>query len=136
MKHGPNKTLTHNIWCKMRRRCYDSKCEQFPHYGGRGISVCDRWRESFVNFISDMGECPKGMTIERRDNDGNYEPRNCRWATRKEQARNRRSSRLVLIDGRVQSLAAWVDEFGQNYQKVHARISALGWGIERALKTP
>lgn len=84
-KHGMNGTPTHNSWLSMRRRCNSND----PRYGGRGITICERW-SSFVNFLADMGERPTGTSIDRKDNDGNYEPNNCRWSTPKEQAANRR----------------------------------------------
>lgn len=85
---------TYRIWCAMKTRCYNPSVANWPLYGGRGIAVCERWRTSFPMFLRDMGEAPPGRSIDRKDNDGNYEPGNCRWATRLEQNRNTRRTRL------------------------------------------
>jgi len=79
----------------MKGRCLNPRYQAYPHYGGRGITVCGRWLESFENFLADMGVMPSGRTLDRIDNDGNYEPRNCRWATPAEQMRNRRVTKLT-----------------------------------------
>lgn len=91
-KHGASTTETYYIWAGMRTRCKNPKATPYKNYGGRGISVCERWN-SFDNFLADMGERPPGLSIDRIDNDGNYEPDNCRWATQSEQTGNQRKRR-------------------------------------------
>ncbi|MGY8988455.1 MAG: hypothetical protein ACKVG7_07840, partial [Flavobacteriales bacterium] len=109
----------------------------YDGYGGRGISVCDRWRDSFENFLADMGERPSNEhSIDRKDNDGNYEPDNCRWATKKEQGRNRRSNRILTFNNKTQTLIEWSEELGISSAVIRQRIKASGWSIEEALTTP
>jgi len=99
--HGHAKgkcSRTYRSWKKMRDRCTNVRHRHYSYYGGRGINVCERWLHSFANFLADMGERPLGTTLDRRENDGNYEPGNCRWATWSQQMRNRRSQASVRRD--------------------------------------
>lgn len=132
-KHGMSQTGMYMAWNAMIERCCNPNCEAFKHYGGRGISVCERWRD-FRNFLADMGERPAGMTIERENNDGNYEPGNCRWATMKEQGRNKRTTRILTHNGRTMPLMDWAEELGVSCATIHNRIQR--WGLEAALSTP
>lgn len=89
--HGKSRTPTYNIWCSMRERCSNEKVKNYHRYGGRGVKVCARWENSFESFYFDMGEKPEGLSIDRIDNNGNYEPGNCKWSTNCEQSSNRRT---------------------------------------------
>lgn len=95
--HGRSGTTEYRSWCHMIERCENVKCADFKNYGGRGISVCARWRNSFENFLADMGEKPHpSLSIERKENNGNYEPTNCQWATATEQRRNKRNIKFSM----------------------------------------
>ena len=94
-KHGKGYHYLYGCWSDMKQRCYNQKNKHYKDYGGRGIKVCDRWLESFLFFLEDMGERPSGMSLDRINNNGNYEPLNCRWATNKEQVNNRRNTKSV-----------------------------------------
>jgi hypothetical protein len=100
-------------------------------YVERGIAVCDRWQR-FQDFLADLGQPPGGGTLERIDNDGNYEPGNCRWADRREQARNTRRNVFIVHEGRSQTIAAWAEELGIRYWTLYSRHRA-GWPAERML---
>jgi hypothetical protein len=126
----------YSIWMNMRSRCNNPKNNRFATYGARGIAVCRRWEVDFLNFLTDMGRRPSPKhTLERIDNDQGYFPENCRWATRKEQARNRRSSRFLEFDGQTRTSAEWSELTGISQGTLHARLKA-GWPVERALSEP
>lgn len=143
IKHGLSKCSEYKSWACMLKRCNDPKWAGYSSYGGRGISVCDRWRfgengrHGFECFIEDVGAKPTPQhSIERVDNNQGYQPDNCRWASKKEQSRNTRSNRLVKAFGVEMPLAEWCDSFSKPYEMVRHRISYLGWGAEKALTTP
>lgn len=126
----------YSIWMNMRARCANPNSNRYEMYGGRGIRVCARWREDFLNFLNDMGRRPSlDHSIDRMDNDGNYTPENCRWATRKEQCRNRRTSRFLSFRGEEKTLAEWCEITGLPVSTVHARIKS-GWTPDDALTKP
>lgn len=116
-----SKSPIYKSWFQMKRRCTNPSDPGWPNYGGRGITVCGRW-QSFANFYADMGDRPAGASLDRIDNDGNYEPGNCRWATNEEQINNRRSTRMVIADGVEMTLARACRMFGLNYKLTHSRL--------------
>ena len=126
-------TAEYKIWCYMITRCTNPNAGCYKRYGGRGITVCERWRK-FENFLADMGTRPDGLTIERKDNSGNYEPGNCKWATRTAQANNRRSSLNIAFGGKTMTLAEWGRTIGMPAGRLYQRIRA-GWSIEKTLTT-
>lgn len=130
------KTPEYRSWKGMKSRCYNPNDPYFSRYGGRGIVVCDRWRDSFANFLADLGKRPDWHSIDRIDIDGNYEPKNCRWASTKEQNRNRSDTFWVTLDGQRKSLSEWCEIKGANYRLVKKRIREMNWPIEQALATP
>lgn len=121
-----------NIWGQMRRRCHRPADKAYPNYGGRGITVCDRWRNSFDAFAADMGPRPPGHTIDRINNDAGYSPENCRWITRAQQNRNTRMNRPLTIGG-VSRLAHEWSEISGIPQKTILRRARTGWPAERLL---
>lgn len=124
--HGMAGTPTYVSWLNMRARCNDPTADQFAHYGGRGVTVCEAWR-SFEGFFADMGERPAGTTLDRIDPNGNYEASNCRWASAVEQARNRRGALLVAHNGVSATLGAWSDQSGIPYKTLWQRYHVSGF---------
>lgn len=132
--HGKSQSATYRSWAKMKARCTNPKAKEFVNYGGRGIQLCDRWYE-FENFLADMGERPEGKTLDRIDNEGNYEPSNCRWATWAQQSMNKRNTRNFTLDGETLHLNEWAARWGLPRATLIHRLER-GWSFERALKTP
>lgn len=127
----------YEAWKGMIQRCTNPKNKAYHNYGGRGITVCNRWLHSFENFNEDKGKDWKpGLTIERKDNEGNYEPENVEWIPREQQQRNTRRNRLITCFGKTKCLAAWAEEYNIPYGTLLARIDRLGWSTEKALTTP
>lgn len=136
VKHGMYRSPEHAAWKEMKQRCYNPNSHRYNRYGGRGIKVCDRWLDSFVAFYSDMGPRPSaGHSIERRDNNGDYEPGNCDWATKAEQNRNRGDNVFLEHDGRSMTMAEWAREIGMGVKTLEYRIKN-GWSIHNALTLP
>lgn len=130
------KTSEFRTWQSLLQRCQNPNDRRFADYGGRGITVCERWLK-FENFIADMGHRPtREHSIDRRDNDGNYEPRNCRWATRIEQANNRSRTPLIAFEKQVKPLAEWARIYNLKSNVVWNRIFKLKWSYEKAFTTP
>lgn len=132
-RHGLRSTPEYAVWASMRQRCLNPHNRQWKHYGGRGIKVSESW-DSFNAFYKSMGARPSSShSIERIDNDGNYEPGNCRWATRKEQNNNTRRNRLIDVGGTTKTLSEWIAESSINSSTVRQRFYVYGWPIEKAL---
>lgn len=130
--HGQSSSRTYRIWGGVVQRCTNKNAVTWPYYGARGITIDQRWLV-FENFLQDMGEAPAKLTLERRKNDGNYEKDNCYWATRKEQAQNRRSSIMITRNERTQCLKAWCEELLVDYDAVGHRMRR-GMTFEEAIR--
>ena len=137
-KARTNRNVELEAWRGMKRRCYDPKRKDFVHYGARGIRVCERWLNSFDDFLADVGPRPgRGLSLDRIDVNGNYEPGNVRWATQTEQTRNLRTrNRIITVDGVSMCLAAWAEKTGFSPILIHQRIGMLGWSPKDAVTVP
>lgn len=134
--HGMRGLPEYGIWSGIVQRCTNMADHAYKNYGGRGITVCQRWRDSFAAFYADMGPRPSDKyLIDRKNNDGDYEKSNCRWATRIEQNRNRRNNHLITFQGETRCTAEWAELRGLKYGTLQKRLRA-GWTAERALVTP
>lgn len=131
--HGMSKSSIYSIWCAMKRRCYQEKSKDYTDYGARGITVCDEWKNNFENFYewAIRNGYEKGLSIDRINVNGNYEPSNCRWATLKEQANNKRNNHLIEYNGEAHTMKEWSEILGINYYTLHSRLRN-NWTIERA----
>ena len=135
-KHGKSYTDEYKIYIGIKKRCYNPNSTAFNRYGGRGIKVCDRWLESFENFLEDMGDRPsKNHSIDRIDVNGDYSPENCRWADNKTQMRNRKNTKIINYKGSVKPISQFCEELALPYRVVYERIK-MGWSVEKAFTTP
>jgi hypothetical protein len=130
--HGASDTRAHNTWNGIIQRCTNPNNPHFRNYGGRGIAICDDWLE-FANFLRDMGQPPKGCSIERVDNNAGYSKQNCIWADRTTQQRNRRVVQMVELHGEKRCLSEWAEIYGLPQSLVLSRVHALKWSLEEAL---
>lgn len=127
----------YGVWNQMKQRCSNPNTKSYPAYGGRGIKVCRAWSDSFQAFLDDMGPRPSPQhQIDRKDVNGDYEPSNCRWATRSEQDANRRDTMRLTAGGQTRTLTEWADLLGVDKRHIWARVKTLGWTEERALTEP
>jgi hypothetical protein len=135
--HGKSKTHElYKTWAGMHSRCKSTMHKAYLDYGGRGIKVCERWHK-FENFLADIGERPfNKASLDRIDNDGDYEPSNVRWATAIQQGRNKRNNKLITFNGKTQTLSTWAAELNLNKTTLKDRLGKYGWSTERALTTP
>lgn len=134
---GPNPSPEYKAWNTMKHRCYNPRDISFHNYGGRGIEVCKEWRESFEVFLRDVGRKPSPEhSLDRIENDHGYEPGNVRWATREEQNRNKRNTKLLNWSGEYKTLTEWASVVGMRQSVLWKRIYRGGWSLERALTEP
>ena len=134
--HGKSHTPTHRAWSSMFQRCHNPNHKFYSYYGGRGIAICQRWQDSFESFLEDMGELPSPLhSLDRIDNDGDYCPSNCRWATQKEQRRNTRINIMLTYQGKTLCLGEWAEITGLNYYTLYSRVKS-GWTDEDVLTKP
>ena len=131
ISHGQSNSREYRLWAEMKKRCTNPAQKTYAYYGGRGITFCERWKD-FSNFLHDMGPCPDGYTLDRINPNANYEPNNCRWASRKEQSRNRRSNHFITYNGETHCLAEWAEIKGISRERLKNRIKR-NWPLDKAL---
>lgn len=131
-RHGYHNTKTYRAWQQAKKRCCNPRDKDYPSYGGRGITFDPQWGD-FVSFLRDMGECPTGFTLGRKDNDAGYCKANCEWQPWTMQARNKRDTRYLIIDGVKKSVPDWADTYGVALGTIKQRLRA-GWSVERAVR--
>lgn len=134
--HGMSQTSEWSIWHGIRKRCLCKTDQVYHRYGGRGITMCQEWIDSFEAFYADMGPRPVGKTIDRIDNNFGYSKENCRWVDWKTQQRNRRSNHLITFQGETKCLIEWAEQFGIRKDTLRRRIVIYKWTIDEALGTP
>ena len=132
--HGMTHTREYKSWQAMKDRCYNKNYPHYKDYGGRGIKVCNHWRNSFENFYKDMSKRPKNTSLDRIDNNKGYYKKNCHWATTKEQANNRRNNRLLTFNNKTMTIAQWTSKTNLKYAILYTRLKK-GWSIEKTLTT-
>ena len=138
LRHNMSNTRLYKIWASMKNRCYTPSHHSYKNYGGRGIGLCDDWKDApdaFFDWAKSSGYTDE-MTIERIDVNGNYCPENCTWIPANEQQRNRRSCQFFTHNGVTKNLMDWCHDLGLDYKNVHNRIHKLGWSFERAISEP
>lgn len=134
--HGLSETREYEIWAGIKKRCYNPKFKQYKNYGGRGIKVCDKWH-GFKGFWEDMQEgYSDNLTIDRINNNGDYEKSNCRWATMKQQMNNKRNNRLIKFNNTILTMTEWEEKLHLTPKTLNNRITTHSWSIEKALTTP
>ena len=126
---------TKRSYHSMKQRCYNEKCKDYYLYGGRGIKVCDRWLESFENFLEDMGNRPNNTSLDRINPEKDYSPENCRWADTKTQSLNKRNSKYVTFNNETRLLIEFCEELNLHYNTVIERLRRHKWSIEKTLST-
>ena len=141
--HGYRKTRLYKVWCDIKTRCYNPNNFDYPRYGGRGITMCNEWKDDFVAFHDwaiDTGydkNAPRGQcTLDRIDVNGNYCPENCRWIDIEQQQNNRRDNVLIEYNGEIKTMAQWSKYLNLSYEMIRQRIQLYGWSVERAFTEP
>lgn len=131
-KKNEKRSLTYKSWLSMKSRCYYKNSCNYKYYGAKGIKVCDRWKDSFENFLEDMGERPKNCSLDRIDNNQGYSPSNCKWSTKTEQTNNKSTNRKITYNSQTMTLVQWSRHLNIHVETIRKRLDK-GWSIEDVL---